>query len=543
MGVDIASTAATPVADRIDAIVVGAGFAGLHMLYRLRRLGFRARAIEAAPGVGGTWYWNRYPGARCDFESMQYSYQFDEQLQQDWTWTERYAAQPELLAYIEHVADRFDLKRDIQFETRVDSATFYEAANDWTVTTDRGETLRARYFIMGVGCLSAANPPALPGSETFRGPVYCTWKWPHDKVDFRGKRVGVIGTGSSGVQVIPILAGEAAHLSVFQRTPNYVVPAQNRLLTPAEVAEVKADYPGLRASARKLPNLFIFPRYTDSALSVTPEERQARFETYWQRGGLQFLGCFGDLLTNPQANRLIAEFWRDKVRQIVKDPAVAELLTPKDEILGCKRLASGTGYYETYNRPNVTLVDVSGNRAIERLTGSGLVAGGREHSLDALVLATGFDAMTGSITRIRITGRGGLTIQDAWREGPGNYLGLAVHGFPNMFNMAGPGGPSVLANMVTCGEQAGDWISGCLAFMREKGHKRIEATAQAQAAWGAEVASAANGSLRSTCNSWYVGANVPGKKRVFMPYIGGFPRYESLCNRAAADGFEGFEMR
>jgi cation diffusion facilitator CzcD-associated flavoprotein CzcO len=537
------AAATTPVTARFDAIVVGAGFAGLHVLYQLRKLGFRTRVIEVAPGVGGTWYWNRYPGARCDFESMQYCYQFDEQLQQDWTWTERYAAQPELLAYIEHVAGRFDLKRDIQFETRVESATFDESTDEWAVTTSRGETLRARWFIMGVGCLSAANPPALPGAETFGGQIYCTWKWPHEKVDFSGKRVGVIGTGSSGVQTIPIIAEEAAHLSVFQRTPNYVVPAQNRPLTAAEVAEIKADYPGFRARARKLPNLFVFPRHTDSVLSVTPEERQARFEAYWQRGGLQLLGCFGDLLTNPQANRLIAEFWRGKVRQIVKDPAVAELLTPKDDIFGCKRLVSGTGYYETFNRPNVSLVDVSAGNPIERLTATGLVAGGCEHPLDALVLATGFDAMTGSITRIRITGRGGLTIQDAWRDGPGNYLGLAVHGFPNMFNMAGPGGPSVLANMVTCGEQAGDWIARCLADMRDKGRTRIEATAQAQADWGAEVAAAASGSLRSTCNSWYVGANVPGKPRVFMPYIGGFPKYEEHCNRAAANGYEGFDVR
>ena len=527
----------------LDAIVVGAGFSGLAMLHGLRQRGFKARVIEAAPGVGGTWYWNRYPGARCDFESMQYSYQFDEALQQDWQWTERYASQPEILAYIEHVADRFDLKRDIQFETRVTAATFDEAADAWLVETDRGERLSARYFVMGVGCLSSANPPRLDGEREFEGQIYGTWKWPREKVDFTGKRVGVVGTGSSGAQVIPLIAGEAAHLLVFQRTPNYSVPAQNRSLAPDEVAAIKADYQGFRARAKALPNLFVFDRRTDSALAVTDVEREARFEAYWKLGGLQFLGCFGDLLTNPEANRLIAAFWRKKIRAIVKDPDVADLLTPKDDIFGCKRLVSSTDYYETFNRPNVTLVDVSGAGSIERLTRTGLVAGGREHPLDALVLATGFDAMTGSITRIRITGRNGLTILDAWRDGPGNYLGLAVHGFPNMFNMAGPGGPSVLANMVAMGEHAAEWIAGCVTWMRENGRSRIEATRAAQASWGEEVAEAATGSLRSTCNSWYVGSNVPGKPRVFMPYIGGYPKYDAACRRVAANGYEGFAIR
>lgn len=534
--------APTPSGSRFDAIIVGAGFAGLYMLHRLRRLGFTARVIEAAPGVGGTWYWNRYPGARCDFESMQYCYQFDEALQQDWQWKERFASQPEILAYIEHVADRFDLKRDIEFETRVKAATFDEAANEWAVETDRGQSLRARYFIMGVGCLSSANPPALPGSDDFKGKVYCTWNWPHEKVDFTGLRVGVIGTGSSGVQAIPLIAEEAKHLTVFQRTPNYVVPAQNRPLSAQEAVAIKADYRGLRQRARQLPNLYVFPRHTDSALSVSDAERRRRFEAQWELGGLQFLGAFGDLTTNPEANKLITQFWREKISEIVKDPTTAELLTPKDEIFGCKRLVSGTNYYETFNRSNVSLVDVSGDGRIERMTATGLRAGGRDHALDALVLATGFDAMTGSVVRIEITGRGGLTIQDAWRDGPGNFIGLAVHGFPNMFNMAGPGGPSVLANMVACGEQHVEWVADCLAFMREKGLSRIEATAQAQEAWGEEVAAAAKTSLRSACNSWYVGSNVEGKARVFMPYIGGFPKYEAFCNSVAAKGYEGFEL-
>lgn len=546
MAAETSTSRSTPTAapgSCLDAIVVGAGFSGLAMLHRLRRHGFSARVIEAAPGVGGTWYWNCYPGARCDFESMQYSYQFDEALQQEWQWTERYASQPEILAYIEHVADRFDLRRDIQFETRVTAATFEEGASEWVVETDRGDELRARYFIMGVGCLSCANPPKLEGERAFAGKIYGTWKWPKEKVDFRGQRVGIVGTGSSGAQAIPLIAEEAAHLTVFQRTANYSVPAQNRPLTPAEIAAIKSEYQAFRARARLLPNLFVFDRRTDSALSVSDAEREARFEAYWKLGGLQFLGCFGDLLTSPEANRLIAEFWRKKIRAIVEDPKVADALTPKDDILGCKRLVSATGYYEAFNRPHVTLVDVSGKGAIERLTPTGLRAGGRDYPLDSLVLATGFDAMTGSITCITITGRGGLTIQDAWRDGPGNYLGLAVKGFPNMFNMAGPGGPSVLANMVAMGEHAADWIIDCLVHLRAQGRARIEATAEAQARWGAEVEAAAKGSLRSTCNSWYVGANVAGKPRVFMPFIGGFPKYDAECRRVAASGYEGFEVR
>ncbi|MGE0630297.1 MAG: flavin-containing monooxygenase [Hyphomicrobiaceae bacterium] len=540
---DNGSQAAILPGSRFDAIIVGAGFAGLYMLHRLRQRGFSARVFETAPGVGGTWYWNRYPGARCDFESMQYSYQFDEDLQQDWVWKERFASQPEILSYIEHVAERFDLKRDIQFATRVSSATFDETADEWIVGTDRGQSLRARFFIMGVGCLSSANPPVLAGSGDFKGKIYCTWKWPHEQVAFSGQRVGVIGTGSSGVQAIPLIAEEAAHLTVFQRTPNYVVPAQNRPLPPEEIAEIKSDYGGFRARARQLPNLYVFSRHSDSALSVTPEERRARFEAQWELGGLQFLGAFGDLLTDREANKLITEFWREKIREIVEDQNVAELLTPKDEIFGCKRLVSGTGYYETFNRRNVDLVDVSGEGRIERLTADGLRAGGTDYPLDALVLATGFDAMTGSVVRIDIEGRGGLSIQNAWRDGPGNYIGLAIHGFPNMFNMAGPGGPSVLANMVACSEQHVEWVSDCMSYMRENGHTRIEATAEAQTSWGEEVAAAAKTSLRSTCNSWYIGANVEGKARVFMPYIGGFPKYEAFCDRVARNGYKGFELQ
>jgi cation diffusion facilitator CzcD-associated flavoprotein CzcO len=539
-----ATAAATPKilpGDRFDAIVVGAGFAGLYMLYRLRQAGFSARVFEAAPDVGGTWYWNRYPGARCDIESMQYSYQFDEALQQEWEWKERYAAQPEILAYIRHVAERYDLRPDIQFDTRVEAATFDEEADEWVVETDAGQTVRARYFVMGVGCLSTTITPHFEGYDDYEGPIYHTGLWPTDGVDFTGKRVGIIGTGSSAIQAIPLIAEEAERLYVFQRTPNYVVPAQNVPLDPEKTAELKADYKGFRARAKTRPTAFLFPFHTDSALSVSAEERDARFESQWKIGGLPFLGAFGDILTNEESNETVTEFWKKKIREVVKDPETAEKLTPKGDVFGCKRLCSGTNYYETFNRDNVELVDVSG-AGIKQFTRKGLIAEGEEYELDAIICATGFDAMTGSVTRIRIAGLGGQTIQEKWAGGPDNYLGMTVSGFPNMFNMAGPGSPSVLATMVTAAEQHAEWISGCMEWMRENGKTRIDAKRDAELGWVEEVNKAAEGSLRSTCNSWYVGSNVPGKARVFMPYIGGFPSYVEKCEAEAKSGYAGFTV-
>ncbi len=526
---------------RLDAIIVGAGFSGLYMLFKLRQKGFTARIVEAASGVGGTWYWNRYPGARCDIESMQYSYQFDEALQQEWVWKERYAAQPDILAYIEHVADRFDLKRDIIFDTRVTGATFDEASNTWRVETDRGETLKAPFFIMSVGCLSTTITPTFEGMADFKGRILQTGQWPREKVSFEGRRVGVIGTGSSAVQAIPLIAAEAAHLDVFQRTANYVVPAQNRALTREEVLAIKTDYKGFRALAKKRPSAFWFPHHTDSAVEASVQQRLERFDAQWRIGGLPFLGAFGDLLTNPEANRLVTAYWTKKIREVVTDQRMAELLTPRGDIFGCKRLCSGTGYYEAFNRSNVNLVDIS-ESGIERFTPAGLIAGGREYLLDYIVCATGFDAMTGSVTRIAIKGRGGKMIQEAWSEGPCNYLGLAVAEFPNMFNMVSVGGPSVLATMVTCSEQHGDLIAEMLTFMRERGLSVIEAKADAQARWGRKVEEAAAGSLRSSCNSWYVGSNVSGKPRVFMPWIGGFPSYVEACEAEVASGYPGFSL-
>ena len=531
----------TVVQPDVDAVVVGAGFTGLYMLLRLRQEGFTAREFDAAPGVGGTWYWNRYPGARCDIESMQYSFQFDEELQQEWRWTERYASQPEILSYIEHVADRYDLRRDITFSTRIEAATFDEASHTWLIETDGGEAIRARYFIMGVGCLSAPIRPTFDGEADYRGEVYQTSLWPKEPVDFTGKRVGIIGTGSSAIQSLSLIAEEAEHVYLYQRTPNFVVPAQNRPLSDEEVAEIKADYKGFRARAKEGLTAFLFPRHDQSVFDLDPEARRAKLDEYWDLGGLPFLGAFNDILFSEEANAEVARYWRSRIDEIVDDPDVAELLTP-DEFFGCKRLCAGTDYYETFNRDNVSLIDVS-DKGIECLTESGLRAEGVDYDLDAIIYATGFDAMTGSVTRIRITGSDGLTIQKKWEDGPSNYLGLTIAGFPNMFNMVSAGSPSVLATMVTCAEQHGDWVANCLTYMRENDFTSIDANEDAEDDWVATVNAASEVSLRTRCDSWYVGSNVVGKARVFAPYIGGYPPYVDKCETVAANGYDGFDLK
>ncbi|MGD9885481.1 MAG: flavin-containing monooxygenase [Reyranella sp.] len=531
---------ATEVDTHFDAVVVGAGFAGLYMLHRLRGLGLSARVYEAGGGVGGTWYWNRYPGARCDIESMQYSFSFSEELDQEWNWSEKYAPQPEILAYANHVADRFDLRRDIRFDTRVTAAAFDEHTRRWRIETDRGDKVSSQFCIMAVGCLSAANRPPFEGLETFRGPVYHTGEWPHEGVDFTGLRVGVIGTGSSAIQSIPIIARQASALTVFQRTPNYSVPAWNEALTAEQRDAVKADYPALRAKARARPTGFYFPFNMKPALEATPQERQRQYEEAWQRGGLPFLGAYGDLLFDKAANDTIADFARRKIRDIVRDPATADLLCP-DNVFGCKRLCVDTGYFETYNLPHVKLVDVS-RTPIERFTPQGIVVNGVEHSLDAVVCATGFAAMTGSFERIRVTGRGGLTLAEKWRAGPRTYLGLATAGFPNLFIIAGPGSPSVLASMIQSIEQHVDWLADCIGHLRDIGAATIEPLGRYEDDWVAHLNEVAQVSLRSTCSSWYVGANIPGRPRVFMPYIGGFPVYVQKCNEVMTNGFEGFAI-
>jgi cyclohexanone monooxygenase len=523
-----------------DAVVVGAGFAGMYMLHRLRGLGLKARVFEAGGGVGGTWYWNRYPGARCDVESMQYSFSFSEELDQEWNWSEKYSPQPEILAYANHIADRFDLRRDIVFDTRVTKASFDEAKKCWRIETDRGDKVTAQFCIMAVGCLSAPNRPRFEGIEDFKGPIYHTGEWPHEGVDFTGLRVGVIGTGSSAIQSIPIIASQAKQLTVFQRTATWSVPAWNEALTPEYLKEVKADYPALRAKARARPTGFYFQFNTTPALAASVEERERLYEEAWQRGGLPFLGAFGDLLFEKDANDTIAEFARKKIRGIVKDPATADLLCPEN-VFGCKRLCVDTGYFGTYNLPHVKLVDVS-KKPIERFTAGGIVVDGVECPVDAIVSATGFAAMTGSFDKIAITGRKGLTLAEKWRAGPRTYLGLASAGFPNLFMITGPGSPSVLASMIQAIEQHVDWLVDCIGHMRDIGAATIEAQVEDEDAWVEHVNEVSKVSLRSTCSSWYVGTNIPGRPHVFMPYIGGFPIYVQKCNEVMNNGFDGFML-
>ena len=524
-----------------DAVVVGAGFAGMYMLHCLRQLGLSARVFEAGGGVGGTWYWNRYPGARCDIESMQYSYSFSRELDQEWRWSEKYAPQAEILAYADHVADRYDLRRDIQFDTSVTDAVFDEKSNRWTITTDQGDRVSAQFCIMAVGCLSAANRPPFDGLGNFAGPIHHTGEWPQEGVDFTGQDVAVVGTGSSAIQSIPLIAQQAKSVTVFQRTPNYAVPAWNEKLDPDYERRIKADYPAFRAKARARPTGFYFPFNMESAMDASPEAREQQYEEAWARGGLPFLGAYGDLLFEKDANDTIAEFARAKIRAIVEDPDTADLLCP-DNIFGCKRLCVDTGYFETFNQPHVKLVDVSEN-PIERFTESGLVSNGVEYKADATVFATGFAAMTGSFDKINIAGRNGQTLRDKWSAGPRTYLGLSTVGFPNFFMITGPGSPSVLANMIPSIEQHVDWMTDCISHMRDVSAATIEPVLKYEDDWVVHVNDVAQVSLRSTCSSWYVGANIPGRPRVFMPYIGGFPIYVNKCNEVMTNNLEGFSLR
>jgi cyclohexanone monooxygenase len=527
-----------------DAVVIGAGFGGMYMLHRLRLKGFGVRVFESGKGVGGTWYWNRYPGARCDVESVQYSYQFSPELQQEWEWTERYATQPEILRYANHVADRFDLRRDIQFETRVTRARFDETAHAWTVETDKGDRVTARFVITAMGCLSSPNTPKIPGLEDFKGPTYHTGNWPHEGVDFSAKTVGMIGTGSSAIQSIPIIAQQARHLTVFQRTANYMVPAHNKPLDPAYVSDVKANYEAMRRRARKMPAGIDFAFNPASAIETDEAERRRLFEERWNYGGLGFMGSFSDLLLNAESNRTAADFVRAKIRDVVKDPELAEKLTPTN-VIGCKRLCVDTGYWATFNQPHVTLVDVS-DEPIERVTADGLRAKGRDCTFDCLVLATGFDAMTGALREIDIRTtdgpNGGAVLADHWEGGPLTYLGLMVSGFPNMFVVTGPGSPGVKTQMIASIEQHVDWIADCIGHMRGHGFDRIEASPQAEMEWVHHVNQVADSTLYPLANSWYMGANIPGKPRVFMPYVGGYDRYKRHCDAVAAKGYEGFRL-
>ena len=528
-------TTSTP----LDALIVGAGFAGLYQLHRLRKLGMNARIVEAGNGPGGTWFWNRYPGARVDIESVQYSYKFSEELAQEWDWSERYATQPEILTYVNHVIERFGLADGIQYNTRVNSAHFNDATGLWDVATSDGNTVQARFCIMATGCLSSTNEPQFKGKDSFKGATYHTGKWPHEGVDFTGKTVVVIGTGSSAIQSIPVMAQQAKHLYVLQRTANYSVPAHNQPLDPAYVKEVKANYKDLWARGLAQPlayDIWINPK---TAPEMTPDEIRKELDARWAWGGLPIYGAFSDLLVNPETNQLVAEYMREKIRAIVKDPATAELLCPK-ATFGCKRVCVDTGYYETYNRPNVTLVDVS-KIGVEEILPNGVNAGGRLIDCDVIVFATGFDAMTGSLDRIDIRGRSGVALKKKWEAGPITYLGLMSHGFPNLFTITGPGSPSVLTNMIASIEQHVDFITETMAHMQQHGIKHIDPQPNAELAWNDHVQEVANATLLYSCNSWYLGANVPGKPRIFMPYLG-FPTYAAKCREVQQKGYEGFAL-
>jgi cyclohexanone monooxygenase len=526
---------------RYDAVVVGAGFGGMYMLHRLRHLGLTVRVYERGDGVGGTWYWNRYPGARCDTESMIYSHSFSTELEQEWNWTERYAPQREILEYANHIAERFDLRRSIQFETRVTAAAYDEAARRWNITTDRGDTVSARFFITAVGCLSAAMMPDYVGLDDFTGEWHHTGRWPHERVDFTGKRVGIIGTGSSGVQSTIVIAKEAAHLFVFQRTPNYSIPAWNGPLDLAAARAIKRDYRRLREEARYAQIGIPFVSNGKSAKRVPAEEREREYETHWAEGGFNFVMSYPDILTDLESNRTAADFVARKIREKVNDPAVAEALIPNDHPLGTKRLCVDTGYYETFNRDNVTLVDIR-RSPIERITPSGLRTKDASYDLDVIVFATGFDAITGSLLKIDIRGKGGKRLQDKWAKGPRTYLGLSTVGFPNLFMITGPGSPCVLSNMLVSIEQHVDWITACIEFMGRQGLGTIEPTLEAENDWFKTVHEVGHTTLYPMAKSFYTGANVPGKVRMFTPYAGGVGTYRRICDAVVDKGYEGFKL-
>jgi cyclohexanone monooxygenase len=528
--------------DRHDAIIVGAGISGLYLLHRLRELGLSALVIDQATGVGGTWFWNRYPGARCDIESMTYSYSWSHELEQEWTWTERYAGQPEILRYLEHVADRFDLRGDIRLGTRVVEATFDEADDRWSVTTDDGDRLSTAFLIMATGCLSIPRIPEIAGIERFAGEMHHTGLWPHDGVAVAGKRVGVIGTGSSAVQAIPVIAAEAAQLTVFQRTANFSVPAWNAPLTAEAISERKARYDMFRRVARTTAAGNPWNASEQSVWDATPEEREREFGERYAVGGFCLHAAFSDLFADPASNELLAEFLREKIRERVNDPELAELLCPYDHPVGTKRMCVDTDYFETYNRPNVRLVSIR-ETPIDEITKSGLRIGDEEFAFDTIVLGTGFDAMTGALLAVDLRGRNGLSLREKWVEGPRSSLGLTISGFPNLFTVTGPGSPSVLSNMMVSIEQHVDWIVRCIAHLRDRGIATIEPTPAAEDAWVDHVREVGDASLFPRAKSWYMGANIPGKPRVLMPYVGGVGVYKNICDAVADGGYAGLILR
>jgi len=529
-------------ADEFDAVVVGAGFSGLYMLHRLRdTLGLSARVFEAADDVGGTWYFNRYPGARCDSESYFYSFsdRLSDDLLQEWTWTERYAAQPEILSYLRHVADRFDLRKDIQFGTQVVAAEYDDATGRWTVRTNDGGQVTATYLITAVGCLSTTNLPDFPGRASFTGESYHTGAWPHEGVDFTGKRVAVIGTGATAVQAIPEIAGQAAQVYVLQRTANYDIAGGNRPMDAEDGRKIKDKYREIWQTTRETGFGFPYHIANRTALSVSDEERQRIFEEAWEGGGFRLGTTFNDLLFDEEANETAAEFLRSRIRERVIDPEIAELLSPRDHPFFTKRPPLENGYYETFNRANVTLVDLP-KAPIQEITPTGVRTADAEYEVDTIVYATGFDAMTGTLFKLGIRGRNGLGLQEKWAQGPHSYLGIATHGFPNLFMITGPQSPSVLSNMPVSIEQHVDWITDCLRHLREMGLDTIEPMPEAEHDWVEHHNEVTQMTLLPRANSWWVGANIPGKPRNLYPYVGGVGTYRLICDEVAARDYDGF---
>jgi len=524
-----------------DAIIIGAGFSGLYQLHKLRdELGLNVRVLEKGAGIGGTWFWNRYPGARCDSESYYYCYSFNKEIEQEWSWSERYPEHTEIRKYLNFVSDRLDLKRDIQLDTEVKSAAFDEASSMWTVETVGGEAFLTRFLITAVGCLSAANVPKFDGLDNFKGEWYHTGNWPPEGVDFAGKRVGQIGTGSTGIQLAPVLAGRSQHLTVFQRTANYSIPARNRPVTPEEVDLTRKNYDDVWRRARGSTNGHPFTMSPLSAIAVTDAERRTIYQKAWERGGLRFRAAFKDLLADNKANETASDFLREKIAEVVTNPELLEKLTPRDHGFATKRPPIDSGYFETFNRDNVSLVDLKAEPIVE-VTEKGIRTTKQEYELDIIVFATGFDAFTGPLLRLNLTGSHGYALKEAWAAGPRTYLGLQTPKFPNLFTITGPGSPSVLCNMPIAIEQHVDWITTCIRDMRAQGLTRIEAEPEAAEQWVEQVNAAANATLLPMASSsWYLGANVPGKPRVFMPYAGGFARYTDICNDITNSNYRGF---
>ncbi len=524
----------------VDAVVVGAGFGGLYAVKRFRDAGFTVQAFEAAAGVGGTWYWNRYPGARVDLECWDYSYSFSPELQDDWDWSERYPTSGELMRYLNHVADRFQLRDCFRFSTRVETAAFDEKSNLWTVTTSDGKVTIAKFFVPATGILSVPKPPDIAGVENFKGESYHTGRWPHLEVDLSHKRVAVIGTGSSGVQIIQAIAGKCRQLTVFQRTAVFVLPAKNHALTPAMRARVRASYGERRAVSRLTRFGNQVPIVYESALEATPQERRAKYENAWENSHLLgFRACYGDLLSNEAANATVSDFIRGKIREIVKKPQIAEKLLPFSFPFGTKRPCLGDTYYEVYNRDDVTLIDLE-STPLERIEPTGIRTTEGLHEFDVIIFATGYDALTGALSKMDVRGLGGQKLSEKWADGAKTYLGLMTSGFPNMFTVTGPGSPGPLANMTMGIEQHIDWITRAMQYMRQHGFDRIDADEPAERSWMQHVQDLVSRTLYLKAKSWYVGANVPGKAQVFLPYLGGHGNYRNKCDAVAAAGYEGF---